>query len=301
MSIELSGTNVLMSICLLAICIVAFIGGVRRIYFLRKKNDILDKGVNFLANRNKYFNISALKNVSFNFRIGLVCSLAFVLLSFSWTTYEEFSLFEITDIGDLEVIEEIPRTIQKPPPPPPPPPPIIEEVPDELITEADIPEFVDQEVTEDVVIDPPIAEPVKEIVKLPPPIPDFEEEIEEIIGIAEIMPRFPGCENLSGSNKEKKVCADKKMLEYIYSKLHYPQMARSNGIEGTVVVQFVVNKEGSVSDINVVRKLGAGCDEAAAKVISDMNKLPERWTPGKQRGRKVKVMYTLPIKFKLLK
>jgi len=305
MNIELSGTNVLISICLLFICILTIILGFRSIYLLRKGNAALDEVEDSLTNRNKYLRVSALKNVGLNFRIGLICSLSVVLLSFSWTTYDNVDFFEIPNFSDLEIIEEIPRTPNvKPPPPPPPPPPLIEEVPEELIEEEDIPDFKDQDIEDDdIVVDVPISPPTADIAPMPAPLSVVEEDlgINEIIGIAEVRPRFPGCEDLSGTHKEKKACADKKMLEYIYSRLDYPQIAQSNGIEGTVVIQFVVTKEGVVSDINAVRKVGAGCDEAATRIIENMNNLPERWTPGKQRGKNVSVRYTLPIKFKLLK
>jgi len=61
----------------------------------------------------------------------------------------------------------------------------------------------------------------------------------------------------------------------------------------------VVNEQGRVDQVTVVRDIGAGCGEAASKVVEEMNDLTERWTPGKQRGRPVKVLYTLPVKFKL--
>ena len=113
------------------------------------------------------------------------------------------------------------------------------------------------------------------------------------------MPRFPGCEDMSGTNKEKEDCAKQKMLQYIYKNLKYPAIARENGVEGTAVLQFVVSETGKVVDVKVVRDSGAGCGDAAAKVVNAMNNLPQKWTPGKQRGRPVKVLYTLPVKFKL--
>ena len=113
------------------------------------------------------------------------------------------------------------------------------------------------------------------------------------------MPRFPGCENAGGSNDEKAKCAQDKLLQYIYKNLKYPAIARENGVEGMCVIQFVVDKDGSVKDANVVRDIGAGCGEAALKVVNAMNNLSEKWTPGKQRGRNVKVFYTLPVRFKL--
>ena len=113
------------------------------------------------------------------------------------------------------------------------------------------------------------------------------------------MPRFPGCEDAGGTDKEKEECAKEKMLQYIYKNLKYPAIARENGVEGMAVLQFVVKEDGSVSDINIVRDPGAGCGDAAHKVVTGMNNLPQKWTPGKQRGRPVKVLYTLPVRFRL--
>ena len=99
---------------------------------------------------------------------------------------------------------------------------------------------------------------------------------------------------------EKDECAKTKLLEYIYANLKYPPIARDNGIDGTTVIQFVVNREGQVDNITIVRDIGAGCGEAAKRVVESMNNMPERWTPGKQRGRPVNVLYTLPVRFQLL-
>ena len=65
------------------------------------------------------------------------------------------------------------------------------------------------------------------------------------------------------------------------------------------VLQFVVSETGAVKDVRVVRDIGAGCGDAALTVVEAMNNLPQKWTPGKQRGRAVKVLYTLPVKFRL--
>ena len=111
--------------------------------------------------------------------------------------------------------------------------------------------------------------------------------------------RDSGCEDAGGTDKEKEACAKEKMLQYIYKNLKYPAIARENGVEGMAVLQFVVKEDGSVSDINIVRDPGAGCGDAAHKVVTGMNNLPQKWTPGKQRGRPVKVLYTLPVRFRL--
>ncbi|MFZ1525677.1 MAG: TonB family protein, partial [Saprospiraceae bacterium] len=120
----------------------------------------------------------------------------------------------------------------------------------------------------------------------------------EIFKVVEQMPRFPGCEDLPYGH-ERDDCAKTKMLEYIYQNLKYPQEARKNNVEGQVVLQFVVEKDGRLNDIKVVRDIGAGCGIAARQVIENMNAMKSRWIPGKQSGKDVRVLYTLPVKFKL--
>jgi len=134
---------------------------------------------------------------------------------------------------------------------------------------------------------------------LPPPPPAPEDG--DIFKVVDQMPRFPGCENIDGTSKEIENCAKEKMLEYIYKNLKYPAEAREAGIEGMCVVQFIVGKDGSILTPRVLRNIGAGTGEAALKVIEKMNDLPEKWTPGMQSGKQVKVMYTLPVRFKLEK
>lgn len=114
-----------------------------------------------------------------------------------------------------------------------------------------------------------------------------------------IAPRFPGCEDLLIDDTSKDSCATQKMNEYIYGKLIYPEQARKNGIEGIVVIQFVVDIDGSISDIIIARNIEGGCGEAVYEIVESMNSLPEKWTPGYQDGKVVKVKYTLPITFKL--
>lgn len=123
---------------------------------------------------------------------------------------------------------------------------------------------------------------------------------DEVLPIAEQMPRFPGCEDLIGTREEKQACAEKSLLSFIYEHLKYPQIDKEYRNEGTVIVRFVVDKEGKVSDINVVRDIGVQCGKEAERVVHLMNDMKERWTPGKQRGRPVNVQFTLPIKFKLM-
>lgn len=120
--------------------------------------------------------------------------------------------------------------------------------------------------------------------------------------ILEEMPRFYNqqCEEMLGGPEDKGSCAANSMLRFIYSSLRYPAAARENGVEGFVVSQFVVNKEGYVEDVQIKSDIGGGCGEAVLKIIGLMNE--QRYppfVPGQQFGKPVKVMYTMPVRFKL--
>jgi protein TonB len=88
---------------------------------------------------------------------------------------------------------------------------------------------------------------------------------------------------------------EKALYEYIKNNVNYSELAIKTNIEGTVYVEFVVEKDGSISDVKVLRGIGGGCDEEAVRVVKSMPK----WKPGKQRGQPVRVYYTLPIDFKI--
>ena len=85
------------------------------------------------------------------------------------------------------------------------------------------------------------------------------------------------------------------LYKYLAENIKYPQMAKESGIQGRVFVTFVVEKDGRVTDVRVLRGIGGGCDEEAIRVVQNMPK----WTPGKQRGKSVRVQYNLPVKFTL--
>lgn len=120
---------------------------------------------------------------------------------------------------------------------------------------------------------------------------------EETFKVVEKMPRFPGCEDNGGTDQEKSKCAQDLMLQYIYKNLEYPKTARENGVEGMIVVQYIVGKDGTIRDAKIIRDIGQGCGEAGLKVVNSMPK----WIPGMQRGKPVAVQYTLPLRFKLEK
>lgn len=128
----------------------------------------------------------------------------------------------------------------------------------------------------------------------PPPLPN-----DEIFMIVEYMPHFPGCEDIADKDERKK-CSDGKIISFINNNIKYPAIARENGIEGTAVIRFVVEKDGSITfdsdEANVIlRDPGGGCGKEALKVVKKM----PTWKPGKQRNQPVKVQFTLPIKFQL--
>lgn len=122
-------------------------------------------------------------------------------------------------------------------------------------------------------------------------------EKREIFKVVETMPRFPGCEKINENDMEKEPCAKEKMFKYIYDNLVYPVDARQNKIEGNVAVQFVVETDGSISEVKAVRDQGHGLGQAAVDVVESMNFIAEKWTPGKHKGKAVRVLYTLPVKF----
>jgi|GEM_PF-312615 len=116
---------------------------------------------------------------------------------------------------------------------------------------------------------------------------------EDIFKIVEEMPRYPGCE-VEGWTKEKKYkCAQENLIGWIYENLKYTEEAVKNKVEGKVYAQFIVEKDGAISNINVVRDIGYGCGDQVKKLLSVMPK----WIPGKQRGVPVRVLFTLPVKF----
>lgn len=104
-----------------------------------------------------------------------------------------------------------------------------------------------------------------------------------IFFVVEVQPEFPG-----GMDS---------MYAYIQKNLIYPEKAKAEGIEGRVFITFTIEKDGSVSNVKILRGIGGGCDEAAKEVVEKMPK----WKPGTQRGKPVRVQFNLPIKFELEK
>jgi TonB family protein len=122
---------------------------------------------------------------------------------------------------------------------------------------------------------------------------------EEIFTVVEEMPTFPGCEDMAGDYEGQKACADQKLLQFIYKNIKYPEAAQKAGLEGMVVVRFVVTKNGNIKDISAVRSLSEECDAEVTRVVQLMNDQGIVWHPGKKEGNTVNVVYNLPIRFKL--
>lgn len=253
-----------------------------------------------LAARNKYPEVNAFKWSGTFFNVALAVSTLLIVLAFSWTQYED-KVFIPDDAleFDEELIQEPPRTAEPPPPPPPPPPPVIEEVPEEEIEEEEEISFVDQTIEEETIVEAPPAPVKKAAPPPPPPPPPPAPKEEEIFRVVEDMPRFPGCEDQGLNKAELKKCAEGKMVEFLYKNLKYPAIARENGVEGMCVVQFTVEKDGTVTDAQLARDIGAGCGQESLRVVEMMNTQGIKWIPGKQRGNSVRVRFTLPVKFKL--
>ena len=196
-------------------------------------------------------------------QIGLVVTLLSVFAAFEYKSYQKNAY----DLGALSLddLEEeiIPITKQevKPPPPPPPPPEIIEIVEDEVEIEEEL-EIEDTESDEDEII-------------------IEEEDDDEFFMVVENMPEFPG--------------GDLGLMKYIQKNVKYPPIAKEYNITGKVYVSFIVDKSGAVTNVKVVRGVDKNLDAEAVRVVKSLPK----YKPGQQRGKPVRVMFTIPINFTL--
>lgn len=200
---------------------------------------------------------------------------------------------------EVTLAEPPPIDPTKPPPPPPPqvkPPPLKDQIKfvppvvkkDEEVIEEEPPpptieEIADKEIAtetkegEEGGVDESLTEP-----DAPPAPPVIEEPaVEEPFTYVEQMPSFPNGEEA--------------LYKYLNDKIKYPAVARENNIQGKVIVQFVVTKDGDIQNAKVVRGIGGGCNEEALRVVNGM----PRWKPGRHNGRAVPVTFTLPISFVL--
>lgn len=207
--------------------------------------------------------------------IGFVLILAVMFVAFEWTERDKQVT---TDSGvEMPIFEEemIPITEQEEPKQAPPPPeaPKVEEVLQIAENDADVQETTIQSSEEN--------NQAVEIKYVAPVVEEEEPEEAEIFMVVEEMPEFPG--------------GMAECLKFLGKNIKYPTIAQENGVQGRVIVQFVVNQDGSIVDPVVVRSVDPYLDKEALRVIKTMPK----WKPGKQRGKAVRVKYTVPVTFKL--
>lgn len=207
------------------------------------------------------------------FNIGLIVALLLAIMAFTYKVYDDTSAKDLAKNQAItEEIMEVPPTEQLPPPPPKIQQPQIIEVPDEKKIEEEIDINMDTEVTEETKVEQiPLAPVVEEEKEDPNQVFLVVEESAAPVGG---MPAF---------------------YEFVQKKLKYPAQARRMGIEGKVFVEFVIEKDGSITDVKFIKGIGAGCDEEAVRVVQSAPK----WKPGKQRGKPVRQRMVLPIAFKL--
>lgn len=221
------------------------------------------------------------RNSGLYFAIGLAFTMFVVWRALEWKKYDESANYDIALNVEDQLDEEVPMTEQlKTPPPPPPPsaPEVIEVVEDEAEVEETIIESTetsqDQEVIE-----------IEEV-----EVGEIDEDISVPFAVIEDVPIFPGCEGAS----DKKACFQEQMQKHIRKHFKYPEIAQEMGVQGRVNVMFVIQRDGSIGSIRM-RGPDKNLEAEALRIIE---LLPDM-TPGKQRGRAVKVPFSIPITFRL--
>lgn len=220
------------------------------------------------------------KNSSLYFVAGLALVMLLTYVALEWRTYEKDNAFDYTLNVEDQLDEEVPMTEQiKTPPPPPPPaaPEIIEVVEDDKEVEETVIESTES--TQDKVVE--VADVVVE---------EVDEDLDIPFAVIEDVPVFPGCEN----SKDKRACFNEMMQKHISKNFRYPEIAQEMGVQGRVNVMFVIQKDGTIGNVRM-RGPDKNLEAEAARIIG---KLPTM-TPGKQRGRAVRVPFSIPITFKL--
>ena len=219
------------------------------------------------------------KNRNLYFVMGLTLVLGVTWGAIEYKTYEK--VFDLAALDMLEDDDEdIPITeqLKTPPPPPPPAPEVIEVVEDEEEVEETVIEST--ETDQDEII-------IEEI--------EVEEEFDDIdvpFAVIEDVPIFPGCESVAKS--QRRACFQEQMNKHIRRNFRYPEIAQEMGIQGRVYVNFIIAKDGSITNIRM-RGPDKNLENEAQRIIS---RLPQM-TPGKQRGRAVRVPFSIPITFRL--
>ncbi len=208
--------------------------------------------------------------------IGLVVILALALVAFNIKSYDKEVKEVNTRVAESEIDAEVLNT---PPEELPPPPPPEQEI---VATDLKVVENDEQPINEVGLInaDDNANRAQETFVKVEVK-EEVEEAEEEVFLVVEDDPEFPG--GLSA------------LSQYLASNIKYPQLAKENNITGKVFVSFVVEKDGSVGQVKILRDIGGGCGAEAVRVVKAMPK----WKPGKQRGKPVRTQFNLPVDFSL--
>ena len=207
--------------------------------------------------------------------IGLVVVLVAVLVAFNVKSYDKEEKVQVERQVSEEQEEIIIQTKNEELPPPPPP-----ETP-EVTTEFEVVED-DAEIKTELVVNAEVTDETKNIAITPVKIEEEEEEEDvQIFTVVENDPEFPG--------------GMEALYKYLRDNIKYPQLARDNNITGKVYVTFVVERDGSIANPRILKDIGGGCGQEAIRVVKSMPK----WTPGKQRGKAVRVQFNLPVSFNL--
>ena len=224
--------------------------------------------------KNPKVDLNRNRSLFFVISLCLVLFLSWKLIE--WKTYDKTNYgYEALNV-DAEDDEDIPITEQIKTPPPPPPPEIIEIVEDE--------EEVEETVIESTETDQ------EEIIEEVEVMDDMLDEVP--FAVIEEVPTFPGCEKLAKS--ERRQCFQDRMDRHVRRTFRYPEIAQEMGIQGRVFVQFTIGKDGSISAIRT-RGPDKNLEKEASRIIGKLPKM----TPGKQRGRPVRVPCSIPIIFRL--
>lgn len=208
--------------------------------------------------------------------VGYVIVLAFMFIAFEWTK-RDIKIDTSQAITDLVFEEEIIPITEQPEQAAPPPPPAATPIAETLTIVED-----DADVEETTIATSEETNQAVEIKYVPVAVEEEEPEEQTIFEVVEQMPEFPNG-GMAG------------LMQYLSKNIKYPTIAQENGTQGRVTVQFVVNRDGSIVDAKVLRGVDPYLDKEAIRVISSMPK----WKPGMQRGKAVRVKYTVPVMFRL--
>ena len=215
--------------------------------------------------------------------LGYIFALGAIFAAFEWTTrdYKEVEPVMYVAFSNEEEVPPVTQPIFQAAPPPPQDAPQVAEILDIVDDDEEIEEEEIQS-TEDTneAITGPVAQSSGPVMTGPSVVGEMSDE-EEIFQVVEEMPEFPG--------------GMEALLQYLGRNIKYPTIAQEQGIQGKSIISFVVNKDGSIVDPKVEKSLDSSCDKEAMRVISTMPK----WKPGKQRGKPVRVKYTVPVSFRL--